>query len=217
MMEIPLFPLDLVLFPGMPLQLHIFEERYKRMVEDSRAGDSQFGVVLIREGVEANGPLAVPYSIGCIAQITSVETLSEGRYNLWTIGQDRFQIMELRYDRPYLVGLVEKYPLRISELVTVQNNIQTLRPWIERYLRSISQNEDIEQILKDMPEDPFLFAYLGAVVLQIPPVQKQPFLETRECLSLLKKLEKVYHREVALVESLQANRAPEPQGSFSLN
>ncbi len=216
-MEIPLFPLDMVLFPGMPLQLHIFEDRYKRMLEDCRAADSRFGIVLIREGVESNGPLAVPYSIGCIAQIGSVENLSEGRFNIYTVGQERFQILELRHERPYLVGMVEPYPLRISELLTVQNSIQTLRPWIERYLRSVSPNEEIEQILKDMPDDPVLFAYLGAVVLQIPPVQKQPFLETRECLSLLRKLEKAYHREVALMESLHSNRVPEPQGSFSIN
>ena len=217
MLEIPLFPLNTVLFPGMPLQLYIFEERYKQLIADCQKTKSNFGVAFIRQGVEANGPLAVPYAVGCMAHITSLESLGDEQYNLWTTGGERFQIMELKHNKPYLVGLVESYPLQISELLTVKNSIERIRPWIERYLRSISQTEDIEQILGEMPSDPEIFAYMGAIVLQIPPGQKQPLLETRECLSLLKKLERIFHREVALVEKLQASQVPETQGSFSLN
>ena len=61
MQEIPLFPLNTVLFPNAPLRLHIFEERYKRMVNDCLAEKQPFGVVLIRHGLEALGPLAEPF------------------------------------------------------------------------------------------------------------------------------------------------------------
>lgn len=216
-MEIPIFPLNMVVFPGMPFQLHIFEERYKKMVHDCTEADSIFGVVMIETGVEANGPLPVPKTIGCGARITNLEPLSEGRFNLWAIGQQRFEILALKHDRPYLVANVREFPLHMSELLAANNGVDYLRPWVERYLRALGSTDDMERVIRDMPTDPVIFAYLGAVVLQIPPVQKQPFLEMQDCLALIHRLQVVFRREVALVESLSTNQPPAEQGSFSLN
>src|SRR5512147_2655499 len=92
MYELPLFPLNTVLFPGMPISLHIFEPRYKLMIEQCIQIAQPFGVVLIREGVEALGPSAEPHQIGCSAQITQVERLEDGRMNIVAVGVERFQI-----------------------------------------------------------------------------------------------------------------------------
>src|SRR5947209_7299372 len=102
MVELPLFPLNTVLFPTAPLTLHIFEERYKEMVSRCIAEDIPFGVVLIREGQEAGAP-AVPFEVGTTAQIVSVEKLLQGRMNLIAVGRKRFRLLDTSHARPYLV------------------------------------------------------------------------------------------------------------------
>ena len=103
--ELPLFPLNLVLFPGMRLPLHIFEERYKAMIGACIERGEPFGVVLIKEGQEAGEP-AEPFSVGTTARITQVNRLEEGRMNILTMGERRFQLVDLVQTRPHLVGLV---------------------------------------------------------------------------------------------------------------
>ena len=103
--ELPLFPLNLVLFPGMRLPLHIFEERYKAMIGDCIERETPFGVVLIREGPEVGGP-AEPFRVGTTARITQVQRLEEGRLNLLARGEKRFDLVEIVQEEPHLVGLV---------------------------------------------------------------------------------------------------------------
>src|SRR5437667_12828417 len=81
MVELPLFPLNTVLFPTAPLTLHIFEERYKDMVSRCIAEDIPFGVVLIREGREVGAP-SLPFEVGTTAQSVSVAQLVHGRSHL---------------------------------------------------------------------------------------------------------------------------------------
>jgi hypothetical protein len=107
MYELPLFPLNTVLFPGMPIDLHIFEPRYLLMISRCLTAEQPFGVVLIRTGLEANGALAEPYSIGTTARISTVEHLADGRMNLTALGEERFEILSLDRSGPYLVGQVQ--------------------------------------------------------------------------------------------------------------
>lgn len=104
--ELPLFPLNVVLFPGMPLPLHIFEERYKDMIGDCIDNKRPFGVVLIREGPEVGGG-AIPFRMGTSARIVQVERLDDGRMNLMTQGERRFQVVEITQQTPHVVGQVE--------------------------------------------------------------------------------------------------------------
>ena len=105
-MDLRLFPLQTVLFPGMRMPLHIFEERYKIMVRECIEEDAPFGVVLIRSGAEV-GAGAVPCDVGTTARIVQVEYLDEGRMNLFTIGGQRFRIIAVNTTSPYLRGEVE--------------------------------------------------------------------------------------------------------------
>src|SRR2546423_2082962 len=105
-MDLALFPLQTVLFPGMKLPLHIFEERYKLMVRECIDEQAPFGVVLIHTGEEV-GEAPVPHNVGTTAKITDVETLDEGRMNLLTIGVERFRIIAVTTTSPYLRGEVE--------------------------------------------------------------------------------------------------------------
>jgi Lon protease-like protein len=104
-MELPLFPLHTVLCPGVALPLHVFEERYRRMVERCVESGGPFGVVLIREGRET-GPLDGRISrIGTTAVIREVGRLPNGRFDLMTVGGRRFRIETLTdSEEPYLIA-----------------------------------------------------------------------------------------------------------------
>ena len=105
--EIPLFPLGaVVLFPDMPLNLRIFEERYKQLVTDVLETEPIFGIVLIKEGKEV-GQAAKPRAIGTIARIIEATPLDNGNFYLSMMGLERFEIMEIVRSVPYLVAKVQ--------------------------------------------------------------------------------------------------------------
>jgi Lon protease-like protein len=100
---LPLFPLDLVLLPGTPLPLHIFEPRYKEMVAECRAGGTPFGVVRAREVGLAG--------VGCTAEIVSVtKEYADGRLDLIAEGRTRFEVLELNQERSFLRAAVLTVP-----------------------------------------------------------------------------------------------------------
>lgn len=216
MFELPLFPLNTVLFPGMPLALHIFEDRYKLMIGKCVQERQPFGVVLIKQGVEVLGPLAKPHSVGCIAQITQFKRLEHGRLNIEAIGQERFRISSLDDRLPYLVGQVERHPLTGDDPARQAIEAELLRPWVMRYLELLPQADDIDFESSQLPDEPDVLAYLAATVLQMPPEQKQPFLAIDETIGLLTNLRRAYRREVALMKRL-VDQPEVDQGSFSLN
>jgi uncharacterized protein len=104
-MDLRLFPLQTVLFPGMRMPLHIFEERYRIMIRECIEEDTPFGVLLIKYGAEVGGT-AVPHDVGTTARISQCEYLEDGRMNLFTIGERRFRILALNTTQPYLRGEV---------------------------------------------------------------------------------------------------------------
>src|SRR6188768_3440464 len=100
-MEIPLFPLpNLVLFPRVLVPLHIFEERYKLMINTCIEHDDIFGVVLLRSGAETESEDTI-HRVGVTARIVQVERLENGRLNILTEGEDRFRIRRFTSQEPY--------------------------------------------------------------------------------------------------------------------
>jgi Lon protease-like protein len=99
--ELPLFPLHTVLFPGRPLPLHVFEPRYRLMIGRCLERASPFGVVLIRAGLEVGDP-AEPYAVGTTAEIVEHERLPDGRMHLLCVGRERFRVRALLAGEPYL-------------------------------------------------------------------------------------------------------------------
>lgn len=105
-MEIPLFPLSSVLFPGALMPLVIFEPRYRQMIGRCMDEDIPFGIVLIKSGVEVGGA-AEPHAIGVTARIEKLEPTPDSKINILAAGHDRFRILSTANDRPYLTGEVE--------------------------------------------------------------------------------------------------------------
>jgi Lon protease-like protein len=217
MYELPLFPLNTVLFPGTPLQLHIFEERYKQMIGECIAQEKPFGVVLIRQGVEALGTLADPHRIGCSANIIDVQRLDNGHLNITAVGKDRFRILTLNsQSQPYLLGMVDNYPIVEQAPETLQPLAERLLARLDRYLRLLVDAGMIELDPSHLPDNPLLLAYLAAALLQVPPIQKQQLLSIHDAQSLMDRLTNIYNREVALARRLLTDSGSQ-QGLFSLN
>jgi uncharacterized protein len=100
-LDLPLFPLHGVLFPGTTLPIHVFEPRYRQLVARCLADDVTFGIVLIEEGAEVAGP-AVPRRIGTEASIIASQKHPDGRYDIVVEGLRRFEILALDGSRPLL-------------------------------------------------------------------------------------------------------------------
>jgi Lon protease-like protein len=110
-MQVPIFPLDMVAFPGSLIPLNIFEDRYKVMVQKLLRERERFGICLIKEGRVERGPVGTPHGVGTLARIIQIEEQPTGNYHLLARGEDRFRITALdRKSEPYLVGEVELFP-----------------------------------------------------------------------------------------------------------
>lgn len=201
MFELPLFPLSSVLFPGMPINLHIFEERYKLMVTECIENKQPFGVVLIQDGQEAGDPNVEPYLIGCTAHITEMQPLDDGRMNIVAVGKDRFIIERINNDKPYMTGTVELYPLAHGDLTLLAESTNQLREWVNQYLHLLEQEGKVQYDSKLIPTKPLELAYLGALLLQdISQAEKQRILESPRASIMISRLRYLYSREVQLLE-----------------
>ena len=133
-MELPLFPLNSVLFPGATLPIHIFEERYKLMMGRCLQSRSPFGVLLIQSGNEV-GEAAVPFKVGTTARIARVQHLDEGRMNLICLGEQRFRLLRTVRETPYLAGEVEILDSTDSEGADVAELAETVGALFAEYYR----------------------------------------------------------------------------------
>ena len=213
MYELPLFPLNTVLFPGMPISLHIFEDRYKQMMNLCIEERRPFGVLLIAEGEEARGPVALPHLVGCTAAIQQVEELPQGRMNMVAIGADRFRLLELKHDKPYLVGVVETYALDDEAAPTVAAEFAALQPLVADYLGILARVGDVDIDIAELPVAPVALGFLSAALLRVGLEEKQGLLESSTTVGMLRRLRRLYSQEVALLRLIP----PDNQGAFSVN
>jgi Lon protease-like protein len=170
--EIPLFPLGTVLFPGGPLPLRIFETRYIDLVRRCLRDDSGFGVVLIREGVEAGGP-ALTYDVGTYARIVDFSQQPDGLLGIRAAGERRFRIIERRRARDGLnVADVEWLPADVPQ--PLPEEFAELGPALDAILTQVGEPyASLERRL----DDAAWVAGRLAEILPIPPAHKQHCLE----------------------------------------
>ena len=202
MVNLALFPLHTVLFPGMALPLHIFEPRYRRMIHARLADQSPFGVVLIRAGREVGGP-AVPYHVGTLARIRHVEHLPDGRMNIEAVGEERFRLVELYPARGEVhTGRVAAFPLLGAQAPAAHTAAQALSGWLRRYLELLGEAAATKFAERALPAEPAALAYFAAVVAQIPSSEKQALLSVEDATELLRLERAVYRREVSLLRAM---------------
>lgn len=131
--EVPVFPLNAVLFPHLLLPLYIFEERYKQMVNRCLDQKIPFGVTLIRVGKEVGGP-AVPHTVGTLARILHSQRESDGKMHISALGESRFKLLDWWHGEPYLMGraMLWEDPMGEEARVAILDN--EARPLLRRYL-----------------------------------------------------------------------------------
>ena len=202
MQKLPLFPLHTVLFPGMPIHLNIFEERYRLMLQQCIRNNLPFGVTLIKQGSEALGPLAAPYLVGCTARILHLEPLADGRINLSAIGDERFRIHSLDDSNPYLVGNVEFMEFINTGRADLSGYVEHLKPWVQHYLSLLTRLEDSFMDLSKIkiPSDPIRMVYIAASLLHIPPIEKQAIITITSIHELFDHMQRIYRRETAVLK-----------------
>jgi Lon protease-like protein len=204
--ELPLFPLNTVLFPGQVLPLHIFEERYRLMIRRCLAEDAPFGVVLIQSGHEVGEP-AEPHSVGTIARIIESTHLPDGTMNIVTVGTERFRIHRLIHDQPYLRGEVEIFPLEQREDPTKLTAMTgRVREQVGRYISLIAEAAGLQIQIEEIPEASEQVGYLAAVALQVDNREKQELLGCSSLTRILATELALLSRENTLLTWMAANK-----------
>jgi Lon protease-like protein len=201
---IPVFPLSSVLFPGMPLPLHIFEPRYRQLLDDLSAAPAgaRFGVLALRSGSETLSPdgsdgLPDVAAIGTLAEILDVERKPDGSSDVLSVGSQRFRVESLIADgKPYLRAEVrfldevdgaldDDRTARARELITIYDAMLT------RLAGRPTGGE--------LPSDPSQLAYQIAARLPLLPVDRQSLLEVDTTAERLVRLDRLLRRELALL------------------
>ena len=200
MTYLPLFPLNTVLFPGMQLKLHIFEDCYKSMINRCIEAKQPFGVVLIRHGTEVSGHGATPYAVGCTAEIGEVQRLPFGRMNIISTGLRRFRINGIDRSNPFLIGEVEYFLPAEDRPSVVRVYSRVLRPLLLRYLDVLSSSSDSRIDPEQLPRQPRAVAQIASIMLQADNTQKQELLAMGSLSNLLITLVDVYRLETMLLK-----------------
>ncbi|MET0741658.1 MAG: LON peptidase substrate-binding domain-containing protein [Candidatus Nanopelagicales bacterium] len=199
--EIPLFPLGTVLYPGLMLPLHIFEERYRLLVRSLLAlpvEHRSFGVIAIRKGWEV-GPDAVRalHEVGCAAELRAVEPYDDGRFDLVTTGTRRFRLLSVDGDSsPYLRGEIEwidESPGEGADVLAAAVARQFLA-----YRLVLTGDADGAAL----PADPHLLSYLVAAAVILDLGDKQSLLEAADDAGRLREELWLLRREAAVLKRL---------------
>lgn len=194
--KLPLFPLNTVLFPGAPLTLHIFEERYREMIRRCLEQSSPFGVVLIRSGrevspddpfmrrlremsgIERGEPeenVTIPYAVGTTARISESLRLEDGRYWLTAVGQRRFRIQYISQHQPTMIASVAYLSEETTPILT--ESADRVRTLYARYWSAIESASGQRYEAEALPEDVVELSYTLAHRLRIDNARKQRWLE----------------------------------------
>lgn len=190
--SLPLFPLGTVLFPGMLLPLHIFEDRYREMIGACLVTDRTFGVLLIHKGLEVGEP-AEPYEVGTLARILDVERQPDGRMNIVTLGIQRFRLIRLLEQKPFLVGRVS--PLEQVAAEQIDPALATaVANRFRAYVRDL-HGEEAERRPLELSQDPETLSFQIAAALGIDARQRQGLLELTSTTERLRTLRELIGRE----------------------
>jgi uncharacterized protein len=213
---LPLFPLGTVLYPGLLLPLHVFEERYRQLVRDLLAGPEPrtFGVIAIREGRETgpNGILTL-HEVGCMATVRQVTELDDGRYDLVTVGTQRFLLTGTDDTEPYLQGQVEPLPEEAGDESGAAMAARSVQDAFRTYLGALAERGVTQVSAPELPGDPILLSYLVAASMVIDLPDKQTLLAEPDALHRLVTERMLLSRETTMLRTLTATPAPDLRNS----
>lgn len=215
---IPLFPLNTVLFPGMPLPLRVFEERYLRMLDDHKGADPAFGVVLIKSGRET-GLHPEVYATGTAASLVSDRHRRSQRSNIVVTGGSRFRITDIDWSRGYGLASIDYVDETPSEALDLDPLMRTTKELLRRYILGITRltGRRFDQVR--LPIDPAACSWEIATRLPLHTWERQFLLEQARTAERFETLRYLLRRELALLYGAGAAGLAmnHPGGTFTLN
>jgi hypothetical protein len=202
---IPIFPLGAVLFPGAPLALHIFEDRYRTLIADMLElpeADRRFGVVAIRSGREVgvDGVRAL-HAIGCVAVITDISGAADGTFDLEAVGSARFRVITIDSDRPYQRATVDWLAEPAGDVGGL-GDVVTQR--YTAYREALGSLRGVSLEVPDLPTDARLLSYLVAATVIADTADRQQFLAEHDAAGRLATEARWLALETALLRELSA-------------
>ena len=215
--DVPIFPLNTVLFPSMPLPLQIFEQRYIAMLEDLKSPKGRFCVAHILEGQEVGGS-AEPADVACLAEIVHLQALPGERFFLVAVGVERVRIRSTdRMSKPYIRGSVELWP--DENTAADPDVVQKAKRLFAQYIQAVKTltGEEAEEV--PLPEEPGLLSYMLATTLQVEVETRQALLEVPGSAERLMREIQILQSELPVLRALMLG--PNPPGAgygqFSAN
>ncbi len=217
---LPLFPLSTVLFPGMRLPLHIFEERYRQLAADLQGlpEPRRFGVIAIRKGREvgADGVTAL-HDVGCVAEARQIAPHPDGRFDLATVGTERFRLLRVDDSLPYFQGEVELLPEEElsgdaaagappGALAFVTRRVQE---GFRGYLNALADRGGGVVNVADLPDEPLLLSYVVGAAMIIDLPERQSLLAAPAALDRLRLERSLLAREAAMLRATTSRPAPD--------
>jgi len=199
--ELPIFPLALVLFPGVPLPLHIFEPRYRQMLSDVRAGNSLFGVSYFDASTSEQDTPAAGH-IGCVAEVAELQTLPDGRSNILTVGIIRYRIEEfIESEEPYLLARISFFEDEQEDEGVLGEAAHEVAETFTRIARAVRIINDERASLPDISDtEPQRLSFLVAAAMEVDTDVKQELLELRSTSERLQRLRDMLDRAVSSYE-----------------
>jgi Lon protease-like protein len=212
-MELPLFPLHVVLFPGSAIPLHVFEERYRALMDDVLSDDRRFGIVAIRRGYEVGG-YAETHRVGTVATVEQITRAADGSMGIVVTGSVRFSINVRLPDEPYPradVSILEE-----SEGVLGKNDLTVARAATHRYLSVVAKLQGEELVAPPVSEDIVAASFILAASLGLDLGDRQRLLEAADAATRLRLIAELARREASLLEAVGPS-VGRPSGSYSPN
>jgi uncharacterized protein len=209
---LPLFPLGTVLYPGLLLPLHIFEERYRQLVRDLLDGPEprRFGVIAIRRGRETGvDGISSLHEIGCTAIVRQIQKHDDGRFDLVTVGTQRFQLAGLDHSKPYLQGEVDLLAEDTGDEPAAGLAAQAVLGAFRAYLDALAGRGVTQAAVPDLPEEPAALSYLVAASMIMDLPDKQALLAQPDALHRLIAERALLSRETMMLRSLTSTPAPD--------
>lgn len=187
--ELPLFPLPVVLFPGVPMPFHIFEPRYRQMLSDVRAGNSMFGVSYFDASLSDQDRPLIGH-VGCAAEVVEVQQMPDGRSNILTVGLVRYRVESyVENDEPYLVGQVSFFEDDAEDETLLEKRAREVSELFTRIARAVRTINDERASLPELPEaEPERLSFLVAGAMEMEAEDKQQLLEL---VSTAKRLQRI--------------------------
>jgi hypothetical protein len=213
---LPLFPLGTVLFPGLLLPLHIFEERYRQLIRDLQAGPEprRFGVIAIRQGRETGvDGIQALHKVGCTATLRQVNELEDGRYDIVTVGTHRFRLAGLDDSKPYLQGQVDMLTEAAGAAEAAAQAARVVRDLFRTYLSALAERGVTQISAPELPDDPVTLSYLVAASMIIDLSDRQTLLAEPDALHRLAAERTLLSRELTMLRTLTATPAPDLRNS----